>query len=960
MAELNATRKKLIEVSLPLDAINSACDRENSIRQSHPGTIHLWWAKRPWVCCRAILFAQLVDDPCSWPEEFADQAAIDEERKRLFSILEELIQWDESSNPRVVNAARREIARSLARQRAAEGEGSAREEDVLSEGAGAATIDCYLAETAPPIHDPFAGRGSIPLEAQRLGLRAIATDLNPVAVLICKALIEIPAVFAGRSSVHPMTNPRANWRGAEGLAEDVEHYGEALREEALRRIGHLYPEAELPENDGGGSATVIAWLWARTVESPSPAFKGVHVPLVRSFVVATKKGKKTWVEPVFSADRRSYNFEIRSGTTGPEVEGTVTRQGGICLASGDPMPFAYIRQEAQAGRMDARLMAVVAEGNRRRVYLPATEENEALAASAKPLDVPDSELTGKAAVNVPLYGLTTHGDLFTRRQLVALETFCELIPEIRKNIVTDALSAGMGDEERLEMGGSGAEAYGDAVVTYLAMLIGNLADLNNSLARWKVDRECPVQLFARQAVPMVWDYPEANPFSRSAGSWLSSLRNMVGRLKQLAPLDSLPVARVYKDDALEPIAVGERVVVCTDPPYYDNIGYGDLSDFFYVWHRRSLSSVFPGLFKTVLVPKATELVATPFRHGGREAAEDFFRKGMSRAISAAAGRSESAIPTTIFYAFKQTEKKGDVTASTGWETFLDGILAAGLSIRGTWPLRTEPGSRVGAGTTNSLASSIAVSCRPRAEDAPSITRGDLRRLLRGELPTALRVLQEANIAPVDLAQAVIGPGMAIFSRHSKVVEADGSEMSVRSALQLINEVADEVRGEEEADLDRETLFAVTWFETHGFEPGRFGDAETLAKARNVSVSGVETAGLAKSGAGKTRLLARNELPSDWDPATDPTLTVWECTQHLIRALEGEGESSAATLLARIGPRAEAARSLAYRLYTHCERKGWAEEARTYNGLVLAWPELEKIVGQGGSPSGAEPQAELFE
>ncbi|MAW61411.1 MAG: hypothetical protein CMJ94_11325 [Planctomycetes bacterium] len=954
-------RKKMIEVAMPLEAINAASQHEKSVpRKGHPATLHLRWARRPLASCRAVLFGQLVDDPSSWPDLFPTEKAQDAERQRLFRILEELVLWENSNNTRVLNAARKEIAQSLARNRVADGEANERDEEVLAESATPEVVNAYLAEVAPPVHDPFAGGGSIPLEAQRLGLRAIATDLNPVAVLINKALIEIPPKFAGRAPVHPEAEQRMNWSGAEGLAEDVRHYGEWMRAEAKKRIGHLYPEVDLPEEHGGGKAAVIAWLWARTVESPDPAFKGVHVPLVRSFMLSTKKGKRAWVEPVLSEDRRSYRFEIRAGEGEPKLAGTVVRQGGTCLSSGAPLPFKYIRTEGQAGRMGVRLMAVVAEGNRKRIYLPPTDEMQQLAESAQPTFSPETGLEGKAKVNVGGYGLRTHGDLFTPRQLVALTTFSDLVLEARDKVIADARAAGWADDGKgLEDGALGAVAYGDSLATYLQFSVSKLADWSSSICSWISPIQGVRNTFARQAIPMAWDFTEVNPLSNSVGNFLNHVEWVASSPHSLPSMPNTGTA--FQAPAQAMPRASTAPCVSTDPPYYDNISYADLSDFFYVWLRRNLNSIFPRLFGTVLVPKAEELVATPARHGSKDQANSFFLGGMTEVMNAVCVSASTASPVTIYYAFKQSETKAGSTSSTGWEAFLAAVLASGLAVTATLPIRTERAARtIGIGA-NALASSMVLVCRLRHASSPIITRGDFRRLLLNELPAAIHDLEKGNIAPVDMSQASIGPGMAVFSRHSKVIEADGSAMSVRTALQIIHEVVDEVRGGEETDLDAKTRFAITWFETHGFAEGPYGDSEILATSCNVSVEAVKRAGLVHSAASKTRLRTREQLPEDWDPVTDTTLTVWECTQHLIKRLEEKGEEAAAALLRAIGPRADAARTLAYRLYTHCERKGDAEEARAYNGLVVAWPELERLASTATVDSGSSPtQSSLYE
>ena len=931
--------------------------REKSIRHGHPSTLHLWWARRPLAACRAVLFGQLVDDPSGWPDRFPTEDEQDRERHRIFRIIEALVKWENSNNEVILDAARIEIARSLARGRVADDCGDTRDQDVLREGVKSRTVRTYLAEVAPPVHDPFAGGGSIPLEAQRLGLRVVATDLNPVAVMINKALIELPGKFDGRGPVGPLAEGREQeglnlkkWPGATGLAEDVCRYTAWVRDRAHERIGHLYPEVDLPDEHGGGTATVIAWLWARTVESPNPAFRGVHVPLVRSFMLATKKNRRAWIEPVLAADRRSYRFHVRTDAGGPEIGGTVTRNGGVCLATGDPIPFDYIRSEAKAGRMGVRLMAIVAEGKRKRIYLPPNDEMERIASAAQPEDAPDTDLPEKAlGFRVQEYGIVKHRQLFTPRQLLAMSTFSDLVSVAGDTAAEDAREAGWDDDGRgIEDGGTGATAYGDAIAAYLAICVDRLANYQTTICTWHsgVKYETITSTFARQALPMTWDYAEGNPFSTSSGNFKKQARSVAANLRCLPTQPSPTVVRL--GDAMGPACYQANEAICTDPPYYDNIGYADLSDFFYVWMRRSLRARFGQLFGTVLVPKSAELVASPYRHDGRERAEAFFVAGMTSALVEFNRASVADIPVVIYYAFRQSETRDDQTSSTGWETFLQAVIASGFAVAGTWPVRTEYTGNLKKGV-NALASSIVLACRKRPDDASTITRGDFRRLLLQELPISLATLQKGNIAPVDMAQASIGPGMAVFSRYAKVMEADGTAMSVRVALQLINQTLDEAFGKEEGEFDRDTRFALTWFESHGFEEGPYGEAETLATARAVSVSGVEAAGVLKSAAAKVRLYSRNELPDFWDPETDERLTVWEGTQHLIKRRNEKGEEAAADLLRRLGAMAEQARKLAYRLYTICDRRGWAEEAQAYNGLVLAWPELEKLAGESGLP-----------
>lgn len=918
---MTETRRKLIEVALPLEAINVASAHEKNIRHGHPSTLHLWWARRPLAACRAVLFASLVDDPSSNPQDFPTQKAQEDERTRLFRIIERLVKWESTTDEAVLDEARIEIQRS-------------------TDG------------NPPPSLDPFCGGGSIPLEAQRLGLKAFASDLNPVAVLITKAQIEIPPRFADLPPVHPDARHgvggTGTWRSAAGLAEDVRRYGSWMRDEAERRIGHLYPKVRLPREMGGGVATVVAWLWARTITCPNPAC-GAQMPLVRSFVLSSKKGGGAWAVPIVDRITKTVRFEIRTGQ-GKAPESPKVGRGAHfrCLVCDQVAPDEHVKAEGRAKRMHAQLMAIVAEGQRARVYVAPTEEHEAIAASARPTWAPEQELANDPrniwTVN---YGLTRFSDLFTARQLVALTTFADLVGEARTRVLEHAKAFGLPDDGiRLADGGATASAYADAVATYLAFALSKMADRGSTICTWFTERDSTRNTFARQAIPMTWDFAELNTLLDGTGSFAGAAVWTAESLDGVAAGGS--VGSVKQLDAAASVDGVISPLVSTDPPYYDNIGYADLSDFFYVWLRRSLDGVYPELFATLLTPKAAELIATPYRFGGdKRKAETHFETGLGRAFERIREASNPEYPITVYYAFKQSESEGDAdsgsaTASTGWETMLEGLLGAGLSIVGTWPMRSELSNRMIASGTNALASSIVLVCRRRQVDAGVTTRSDFVAALRGELPGALRTLQHGNIAPVDLAQASIGPGMAIFSRYAKVLEADGSPVKVRSALALINQVLDEVVSEQEGEFDADTRFAITWFSQYGFDPGKAGEADVLARARNTSVSGLVTAGIARVFGDKVQLLARGALDPTWDPATDRRPTVWEATQHLVRRYFDEGsEQSAADLLAKLGGLGETARDLAYRLYLLCERKGWADEARAYNGLVIAWPEISQ-------------------
>ena len=1213
-------RKKLIEVALPLEAINREAAREKSIRHGHPSTLHLWWARRPLAACRAVLFASLVDDPSEcvaellkdltkrkaaerelkarkklWDEQTAllekaqaagifapppgpepklEEIIAELERERLFRIIEELVKWKNSNNEAILFKARYEIARSIA-----DNLGMTVEEKPKA-------VQEFLSKHAPPVYDPFCGGGSIPLEAQRLGLEAHASDLNPVPVLITKALIEIPPKFSGQPPVNPesrekspgtppslaasaskhkqwfsrnylphldqpglvqsitfrlhdsvpanvvdewkaelkisektglkdpklaelrekiaayedaghgqchlknapiaelienallhfdgeryrllawcvmpnhvhvlietwvrwplagvvhswksFTASEANknlgrtgafwfreyhdrfirddrhlaavvhyieqnpvkaglvkdacawkwssaskkegasrdekeasrdagaprmmalpgtWTGAAGLAEDIRYYGKWMRDEAEKRIGHLYPKVAVVQEKNGSfrhatleeiknrasniqHLTVIAWLWARTVASPNPVAKGAHVPLVRSFWLSTKTGKKAWVKPIVDQRTMTYQFEICTGN-GESRAGTVNRNGGVCLLTGSPMPLDYIRTEGKAGRLGTRLMAIVAEGPSGRVYLPPCKEHECIAQGAQPQHTPETDLPKQAlGFRVQNYGMTKHRHLFTNRQLVALTALCGLIGEARSNLLKDS---------------GGDEGYANAVTTYLAFALSKGADYWSALCSWHSSGEKMRNTFGRQALPFVWDFADCNLFSDSTGNWMACI-NWVWKVVEALPASGQAKVGQKSADAIEQT---KRFIFSTDPPYYDNVPYADLSDFFYVWLRRSLQMIYPQLLDTVLVPKAEELIAEPFRHGGKEGAQLFFERGMTRVFERMSGTSDPRFPTTIYYAFKQAEDDpgnadfqsasdedaardgGDHRVSTGWETFLQGLIDAGWQIDGTWPMRTELGNRMRNLASNALASSIVLVCRVRPKDAGMASRRDFLAALKKELPDALRHLQRGNIAPVDLAQAAIGPGMAVFSRYAKIIETDGSPMSVRTALSLINQTLDEVLAEQEGEFDADTRWALAWFDQFGFTEGPYGQAETLSTAKNTSVSGMVEADILAAKGGKVRLLKKEDLNPKWDPTQDKRLTIWEITHQLLRRLE-ESESAAAELIQTLGAKAEVARDLSYRLYTICERRKWPQDAIGYNTLVLRWSDVQRL------------------
>ncbi|HRF13936.1 MAG TPA: DUF1156 domain-containing protein, partial [Candidatus Accumulibacter phosphatis] len=920
-------KKKLIEVALPLEAINVASAREKSIRHGHPSTLHLWWARRPLAAARAVIFAQMVDDPSGHPDIFKTEKAQEKERQRLFRIIEDLVKWENTTNETVLQQARDEIWQSW-RYTCAENADHPRAKELF---------DRYK---LPAFHDPFAGGGALPLEAQRLGLESYASDLNPVAVLINKAMIEIPPKFAGKPPVNPdgqrqKAQMNKSWRGAQGLSDDVRYYGQWMRDEAEKRIGHLYPKVEVTAAMAteradlkkylGQKLTVIAWLWARTVKSPNPAFANVDVPLASTFLLSRMKANEAYVEPVIEGS--GYRFAVKVGKpTDAEAAkaGTKLARGANfkCLMSGTPMAGDYIKAEGKAGRMGARLMAIVAEGERGRVYLAPTTEHEAVANMAQPEWRPDVTISGSTQyLGVKPYGIELFSQLFTERQTVALSTFSELVREVRERVNRDSLPGAMtNDENPLAAGGRGANAYADAVSVYLSLVASSLADRMSTICSWDAGGATwgtkTRSTFSRQAIQMTWDFAEVNPFSSQSGSWGNSLDYSA---KGIAISKEDASGFVQQADATVQ-SISSQKVISADPPYYDNVPYADLSDFFYVWLRRSLKPVFPDIFATLAVPKSEELTAFAYRHNGKVGAESFFLDGMTQAMHRLAEQAHPAFPVTIYYAFKQAESDGnDGTTNTGWDTFLAAVIKAGFAIGGTWPMRTELANRMRGSESNALASSIVLVCRKRAVDAATATRREFVAALKAELPQALAHLQAGNIAPVDLAQAAIGPGMAVYTRYASVLDAEGKPLPVRAALALINQVLDEALAEQEGDFDADTRWALTWFEQTGFADGDYGVAEQLSKSKNTAVAGLVEAGILLSRAGKVRLLKPAELPADWDPTTDTRLTVWEMVHQLIRVLESAGESAAAALVAKLGSKAETARELCYRLYTLCER-----------------------------------------
>ena len=898
-------KRKLIEVAIPLEAINAASVREKSIRHGHPSTLHLWWARRPLAACRAVLFTQLVDDPSSHPDKFPTEEAIEAERKRLFQIIEELVKWENSTNEEVLNRARAEILRSCGGE-------------------------------LPPVYDPFSGGGSIPLEAQRLGLPAYGSDLNPVAVMIGKAMIEIPPKFKDMEPIHPGLKERNHYRNAEGLAEDVKYYGEWMREKAFERIGHLYPQVDLPSEYGGGNATVIAWIWSRTVPSPDPAFSDVHVPIASSFLMSSKTGQESWIEPRIDKSKRIIRYTVRNGGTKAEIasakNGTKLGRGASfqCLVSGSAITPDYVKRCGKMNEMSQTLMSILVQKNRKRFFVEPQQGQEEVAESANPDWAPAIRLPNHSQyVGVLGYGFESFGDLFSKRQLAALGVFSELVGKASEKASKDAL----GDRS------IDASNYAKCIELYLAFAVDRLADYGSTLATWAPGGFIR-STYSRHAIQMTWDYAECNFFSEATGNFLGAV-DWVS--KAIAGLPASKCGSIIQRDA-QSAQYPVGAVVSTDPPYYDNIPYADISDFFYAWLLKSVGKTFPETLSTIAVPKMEELVADRTRHGSASNAETFFLEGMRTAVEAMIAGSQDNSPATIYYAFKQNEIVQEGLSSAGWATFLGAVIDAGFSVCGTWPIRTERPGRMRAVGANALASSVVLVCRKRETEAETITRAEFIRALKRELPTAIADLQAANVSPADMPQSAIGPGMGVFSRCKAVLEADDSPMTVKTALQMINAELDEYLGGIQGEFDPDTRFAINWFEQNGMGEGDYGVADNLARARGIAVESVKQAGIIESQAGRVRILKRDELDPEWEPKTDTRPAIWECLQHLVRRHEQDGVSyNTALLLRKVNDKADAVKDLAYCLFDICANKRQdAKEATAYNALIADWPELTRV------------------
>ncbi len=931
----------MIEVAIPLESINAASDREKSIRHGHPNTLHVWWARRPLATARAIIFCQVVDDPSSIPELFPTEQDQEQERLRLFALISKFVQWENINNQDVLNQAHREILRSW--RRCCEDNSDHPEAKSL-----------FDPEKLPQFHDPFSGGGTIPLEAQRLGFISNASDLNPVSVLINKSIIEIPSKFSDIKPVNPdsknskkLINIQTN--RYDGICSDINFYGNWIENEAKKRIGYLYPLVDITTEIVGNRTSlkkyegkklnVIAWLWARTVKSPEPNFSSCDIPLLSTYVLSSKKGKEAFIRPVINGE--NYKFEVVYGNPreSDTLQGTKISKGNFkCILSGSPIEPNYIRDEARKGNLGYRLVAIVLEGDRERIYIEANSEHEKLAKCKPPVSIPETEFFQDAlGFRIGNYGMSKWKDLFTARQLLTLKTFCDLINEAKIKIEKDALSTHDRDY---------SIQYSEAISIYLAFCIDRLATRLSTLCIWNRPGQKIEQAFRLQVFSMTWDFAEANVFSGSSGSWEGQLKWIPNALLNF-PQNCSKGSALQADAQRQTIS--NKKIISTDPPYYDMVGYADLSDFFYVWLRQILKKQFPTLLGTLSTPKSEELVATPARHGGKDNAYKFFIDGMSKALKNTCEQAHPAQLSTIYYAFKQTQKtsKGG-TSSTGWETFLESIISSKLIIYASWPLRTELSGGLRVLNRNSLTTSLVLACAPKTGEEPIISKLEFRRQLLLSIPKEIAILQKIGMNPADIHQGIIGCGMCIFSSADEVTKSDDTLMTIREALETINAVYDESLSGDEHLFDSETSFALTFFESFGYKEITFGEAESIAKARNISVESVSRSGIIRAGGGKVQLIRRSQYDINWTPDSEKKYCLWSITQHLINRLQDKGESSAASLLMQINQFkgnesfTDNCLALAYRLYNYCEKANKSEDALSYNGLIISWPELERI------------------
>jgi putative DNA methylase len=884
-------KRKLIEVALPLDEINAACKADKDRKTGTIRNLHKWFAPMPLPAWRALLFATLIDAPGN-----------EADRAQLLDIIKRLVKHgaDLPDNADLAEATQ-----------------------VLSEA--------WNGET-PVVMDPFCGGGSTLVEAQRLGIQSLGSDLNPVPALVSRTLTELLPAQHGLPPTHPPESHTQALFGHssvaqdyEGLAEDFRYYATGVLDKVRETTKENYPlrQGENP----------VAWIWARTARCVNPAC-GIRTVLVTTWWLSKKPGDLAWIEHTV-ADGQVHLRVVGNQASGSPPEPPKAPRGTTfqCLACGSLVSDSQLIEQGRRGEIGYRLLAVAATVDGRRVYrdpLPG-EESTALAVRI-PDDLPNvAQSDDTRSFSGPRYGFPNFTDLFMPRQLATLSAFADETARLYATLL---------------MGGTN-EARATAIVTLLGLAVGQLALVGSTETRWRLRVAAHAKAegaFSRNDLRLNWDFAETYFASASVGDWLETVNSMIRAFEYAAH----GVGKVLKADAR--VARADRpALVATDPPYFDAIDYADLSDFFYIWHRRALRGIHPDLYSTVATPKSGELIASARRHhNDKDAAREYFVEGFTQTFGNLSRSLHPDLPLVVVYASKE-QRAGD--EETRWSAILTAILAAGLEVTSTWPIHGTGSSRMIGIGANAVASYIVMTCRPRPSGAGATSLNEFARTLRRELGPAVRDLQSSSILPIDLAQAAMGPGMQIFSRYREILDQNGRRVPVEQALRLINQALSEILDEQEGELDPESRFAVRWWEQHHWEPGPFGDADKAARPLGIAVEDVVAAQIAAADVGTVRLAGRGSLNRDWQPAADSRPTAWEAVHHLAdRLIDGGGELDAARLMADLGDFRDSAMALVYRLHDIAARRGWTDDQERYNALIHSWADLVKL---GASQSAAE-------
>lgn len=883
-------KKKLIEVALPLDEINDASSKEKSIRQGHPSTLHLWWARRPLASCRSVLLAQLIDDPSEHLDKFPTKKQQDRERQRLMDLIAQAAPWKSIENQNLISDLKKEIAASKA-------------DEV-----------CVL--------DPFSGGGSIPLEAVRLGLHAVGGDLNPVATIISKATAAIPKKFSGMKPKHPNAQSRTDYVGLDGLSEDIRCFGDDLLSIMKSKIGKYYPKVTGPKNE---SLDVVAWLWVRTVKSPNPAFSDVEVPLVRQNFICTKEGNRSWVKVKFDKKNRKIVLVIESERAGdhpPELEKYAEALNFKDFASGGSIPQNYIRETANSVGLGYMPLAIVASGGRNRLYLSFSNDSLVEVPSSEFLDEHDApRISGY--FNPPLWGHKTFGSLFHSRQKFALQTFSEEVLNMKNHVQKITR-----DEE-----------YTKFILLYLTLGVGRIANRLSSFTIWNPEGETIEQTFSEQGVPMVWDFAEPNLLGDATGSWSKSLE-YIYKVVQRLPTGHAEI--INESAAKLKVSGGRPIVISTDPPYFSSITYADFADFFYLPFRSILKEIYPDIFRTITSPKTEEAVAAWHRFDGDKAkASQHFKTQLGAALKNSSAMADDAFPLTIYYAFKSTEiSKGSEGIASAWESILDIIIDAGLQVVRTWPLRTERISGRKA-SKNVLASSIVIVCRKIKNRDSAITQREFISEVKKVLPNAIELLKEQRINPADLPQAIVGVGMEIFSKYRAVIDSSDKKLTVRDAISIINDLSESTTSKSAFSFDEFTQWALLWLQINGFNEGEYGEALKIAQAKSVDLDLAKDRGIIESKSAKIKLVAPSKLVPEKFESKVSTASLWEISTVLASTLAQHGEYATATLLSETKADVQTVRDVSYRAFELCEKHKTSSDAILFKGLIESWDEIVK-------------------